>query len=314
MVRGSELYWKPMSKKCSPWLKVGVLATSAALLSTTPALANQPETFASVDYFQGRQSVPIEVEMPTGGFGNIGSPIYQGACPATFQPIVQRIVGAKAMPNWGVLVERLDDRRVLYSHNENKFFIPASNAKIFTTAAALQRLGPNATVRSQPLRNWVMTTNKRSNNSYAELLLNTVGGPGAVKAAVAELGVNPQGFRVADGSGLSRNNAATPRSLVDTLQAMYRSSNSSLFVSSMPIAGQDGTLARRMKATTAQNNVFAKTGTLRGVRALSGYANTPAHGTVVFSILANDWSRSGDNLVRAIDQLVVQINNMGACD
>jgi D-alanyl-D-alanine carboxypeptidase/D-alanyl-D-alanine-endopeptidase (penicillin-binding protein 4) len=47
---------------------------------------------------------------------------------------------------------------------------------------------------------------------------------------------------------------------------------------------------------------------------LSGYANTPAHGTVVFSILANDWSRSGDNLVRAIDQLVVQINNMGACN
>jgi len=303
-----------MIKNCRPWLKVGALAATTALLGASPAFANQPETFASVDYFQGRESVPIEVEIPAGGFGNIGSPIYQGACPATFQPIVQRIVGANAMPNWGVLVERLDDRQVLYSHNENKFFIPASNAKIFTTAAALQRLGPNATVRSQPLRNWVMTVNKSSNNGNAEVLLNTVGGPGAVKAAVAELGVNPQGFRVADGSGLSRNNAATPRSLVDTLQAMYRSSNSGLFVSSMPIAGRDGTLARRMKATPADNNVFAKTGTLRGVRALSGYSNNPTHGTIVFSILANDWSRSGDNLVRAIDQVVVQINNMGACD
>ncbi len=314
MVKVMNFIWKPMINNRRPWLKVGFIVAATTLLGTTPARADQSQTFASVDYFQGRESVPIEVEMPTGGFGNIGSPIYQGACPATFQPIVQRIVGAKAMPNWGVLVERLDDRQVLYSHNENKFFIPASNAKIFTTAAALQRLGPNATVRSQPVRNWVMTTNKRSNNNYAELLLNTVGGPGAVKAAVAELGVNPQGFKVADGSGLSRANAATPRSLVDTLQAMYRSNNSALFVSSMPIAGQDGTLARRMKATPAQNNVFAKTGTLRGVRALSGYSNNPSHGTIVFSILANDWSRTGDNLVRAIDQVVVQINNMGACN
>lgn len=303
-----------MINNCRPWLKAGVIAATTTLLGTSPVLAQQSQNFASVDYFQGRESVPIEVEMPAGGFGNIGSPIYQGACPATFQPIVQRIVGTKAMPNWGVLVERLNDRQVLYSHNENKFFIPASNAKIFTTAAILQKLGPNATVRSQPVRNWVMTTNKRSVNNYAEMLLNTVGGPGAVKAAVAELGVNPQGFKVADGSGLSRANAATPRSLVDTLQAMYHSSNSGLFVSSMPIAGQDGTLARRMKATTAQNNVFAKTGTLRGVRALSGYSNNPTHGTIVFSILANDWSRTGNNLVRAIDQVVVQINNMGACD
>jgi D-alanyl-D-alanine carboxypeptidase/D-alanyl-D-alanine-endopeptidase (penicillin-binding protein 4) len=303
-----------MINKRLPWLKSFVAAATTTVLSTAPVVANEPYTAASVDYFQGRESVPIEVELPRDNFGNFGSPIYQGSCPATLDPIVGRIVGAKAMPNWGILVEKLGDRQVLYSHNENKFFIPASNAKIFTTAAALQRLGPNATVRSQPVRNWVMTVNKRSNNGYADLLMNSVGGAGAVKAAIAELGVNPQGFKVADGSGLSRSNAATPRSLVDTLQAMYNTSNSSLFVASLPVAGQDGTLSRRMKATSAQSNVFAKTGTLKGVRALSGYLNNPTHGTIVFSILANDWSRTGNDLVRAIDQVVVQINTMGACN
>jgi D-alanyl-D-alanine carboxypeptidase/D-alanyl-D-alanine-endopeptidase (penicillin-binding protein 4) len=302
-----------MINKRLPWLKSFVAAATTTVLSTAPVLADSYAA-AGVDYFQGRESVPIEVDPPSDNFGNFGSPIYSGSCPATLDPIVKRIVGAKAMPNWGILVEKLGDRQVLYSHNDNKFFIPASNTKIFTTAAALQRLGPNATVKSQPVRNWVMTTNKRSNNSYADLLMRSVGGLGAVKSAIAELGVNPQGFKVADGSGLSRSNAATPRSLVDTLQAMYNTGNSSLFVASLPIAGQDGTLSRRLQATAAQNNVFAKTGTLKGVRALSGYLNNPTHGTLVFSILANDWSRTGNNLVRAIDQVVVQINTMGACN
>jgi D-alanyl-D-alanine carboxypeptidase/D-alanyl-D-alanine-endopeptidase (penicillin-binding protein 4) len=50
------------------------------------------------------------------------------------------------------------------------------------------------------------------------------------------------------------------------------------------------------------------------VRALSGYLNNPTHGTIVFSILANDWSRTGNDLVQAIDQVVVQINAMGPCN
>ena len=175
-----------MINKRLPWIKSLVAAATTTVLSTAPVVANEPYTAASVDYFQGRESVPIEVETPTDNFCNIGSPIYQGSCPATLEPIVGRIVGGKAMPNWGILVEKLGDRQVLYSHNENKFFIPASNNKIFTTAAALQRLGPDATVKSQSVRNWVMTTNKRSNNGYADLLMRSVGGRSKVRRVEKE--------------------------------------------------------------------------------------------------------------------------------
>ncbi|MGL5032485.1 MAG: D-alanyl-D-alanine carboxypeptidase, partial [Microcystaceae cyanobacterium] len=131
---------------------------------------------------------------------------------------------------------------------------------------------------------------------------------------LAQLGVNPSSFRIADGSGLSRSNVSTPRALVDTLRAMYSSPQGQLFVASLPVAGMNGTLTRRMRSTPAEGNVYAKTGTLTGVRALSGYINNPTYGTLVFSILANDSSRSGDAMVRGIDQVVVQMNTMGRCN
>jgi len=303
---------------------LAALSLSALTISAVPSQANEPYTRASVDYFQGRESIPLQVEpapyspapysRPSGdNLGNFGAPIYQGTCPATLQPIVERIVGKKALGKWGILVETLEGRQVLYAHNDNRHFIPASNNKIFTTAAALQRLDPGASIRSKSLYDWVMVTNKRSDNGAADGLMRHLGGPGAVKATISQLGVNPNGFRIADGSGLSRANAATPRALVDTLQAMYYTPAKDIFVTSLPVAGQNGTLRSRMRATPAEGNVYAKTGTLNGVRALSGYLTNPTHGTLVFSILANDGSRSGTALVRAIDQLVVQLNMMGPC-
>lgn len=307
-----------MNKNCQ-WLVSLLLVPLAAIASASPLRADTIYPTASVDYFQGRESIPLQVEpapqqpLPNDDYGNFGSPIYQGTCPNTLGPIVQRIIGPKALSKWGILVENLENRRVLYALNENKQFIPASNNKIFTTAAALQRLNPNTYIRSKSLSEWVMVTNKRSDNGHADSLMRYLGGPGAVKASITQLGVNPSSFRIADGSGLSRANTASPRALVDTLQAMYYTPAKDLFVASLPVAGQNGTLRSRMRATPAEGNVYAKTGTLSGVRALSGYLNNPTHGTLVFSILANDKSRSGTALVRAIDQVVVQLNMMGPC-
>ncbi|BFM40827.1 D-alanyl-D-alanine carboxypeptidase/D-alanyl-D-alanine-endopeptidase [Synechocystis sp. LKSZ1] len=304
--------------KIFPWLLSLGMASLALSINAKPSQANDYAT-APVDYFQGRESIPLEIEPPTNSlppnnnFGNFDRPLSQGSCPAILQPVIEQIVGAKAMKNWGILVETLQGRKVLYGLNENRYFIPASNNKIFTTAAALQRLDPQVTIGSKPLREWIMVINKHSDNGYAERVMRHLGGPGAVKSAITQLGVNPQSFRLADGSGLSRSNAATPRALVDTLQAMYYAPSKDLFVASLPVAGQNGTLSRRMKATPAEGNVHAKTGTLKGVRALSGYINNPTHGTLVFSILANDWSRSGTALVRAIDQVAVQLNTLGPC-
>ena len=319
-------------KKTSQWLNPLAILAVASLGWTAPSVANEAYPTAAVDYFQGKDSIPLQVEppapstiplpaipsdrppLPRDNFGNFGSPIYQGTCAANLDSVVRRIVGANYGSRWGILVEKLDTGEVLFSHNGDRGFIPASNQKIFTTAAALQRLNANTPIRSNSsLQDWVMVINKRSHNGYADSLMRYLGGPGAAKATLAQLGVDPGAFRIADGSGLSRSNTTTPRALVDTLRAMYYSPQGQLFVASLPVAGQNGTLTRRMRATPAQGNVYAKTGTLRGVRALSGYANNPTHGTLVFSILANDFSRSGDSLVRAIDQVVVQLNTMGDC-
>ncbi|MGL5033274.1 MAG: D-alanyl-D-alanine carboxypeptidase, partial [Microcystaceae cyanobacterium] len=218
-----------MNKK-SQWFNPLAVLTFASLGWAVPAVANEAYSAASVDYFRGQQSIPIEVETPAveenprGNFGNFGSPVYQGVCPANFDSIVRRIIGPDAKSRWGILVESLQDGTVLYSHNGDRTFIPASNNKIFTTAAALQRFSADTPIKSNvSLQKWVMVTNKRSHNGYADTLMRYMGGPGAAKATLAQLGVNPSSFRIADGSGLSRSNVSTPRALVDTLRAMYSS-------------------------------------------------------------------------------------------
>ncbi len=312
-------FHKPM-KKIRQWFTPLAILAATNLAWVPPSIANEDYPTASVDYFQGRESIPLTIESPDfeqspqDNFGNYGSPIYQGGCPATLDPIIHRIIGANSLNRWGILVQTLQGGQLIYSHNADRSFIPASNNKIFTTAAALQRLSPNTMIGKVSLQDWIMVTNKRSHNGYADRLMKYIGGTGAAKAALAQLGVNPQSFRLADGSGLSRANTATPRALVETLTAMYSSPGNELFVASLPVAGINGTLGRRMRQTPAEGIVYAKTGTLTGVRALSGYINHPTYGVLVFSLLVNDSSKPGATLVKQIDQVVLQLSMMNQCN
>ncbi|MEM8779453.1 MAG: D-alanyl-D-alanine carboxypeptidase [Cyanobacteria bacterium P01_G01_bin.49] len=286
------------------WLHSLVIVATTSVASTSPALANEVN-FSDTDYFQGRESLEIYVPPPENNTA--------GTCSALIQPAIDSIVG-RYQNNWGILVEKLDDGTLLYSHNADKHFIPASNNKIFTTAAALQLLSPQSKIGSKSLQSWVNTTNVLSNNYYADTLLRHIGGQQAVKRTLGELGVSPNSFRQVDGSGLSRSNVATPRALVTTLRAMYYVPNKDMFYSSLPVAGVTGTLRSRMKSTAAQGTVSAKTGTLRGVRALSGYMKHPYFGMVVFSILVNNPSVSGSYLVSSIDKVVLQLSAARPCD
>ncbi len=235
-----------------------------------------------------------------------------GTCAALIKPVVDNII-SPYQKHWGILVEKLDDGTVLYTHNADRHFIPASNNKIFTTAAALQLKSPQSKIGSKSLQSWVNVTNVRSNNYYADTLLRHIGGQQVAKNTLAKLGVDPSDFRQVDGSGLSRRNVATPRSLVTTLRAMYYTPQRDVFYTSLPVAGATGTLRNRMKGTSAQGTVYAKTGTLRGVRALSGYMKHPHFGMVVFSILANNPSVSGSSLIRSIDNIVLQLSTTRPC-
>jgi serine-type D-Ala-D-Ala carboxypeptidase/endopeptidase (penicillin-binding protein 4) len=86
--------------------------------------------------------------------GRSQSPTRGGICPADLPQQIQAIVDRPewAPSQWGIMVQRLDSqsnqRQTIYSYNGQKRFIPASNAKLFTTAAALQGLGPNYRIRT----------------------------------------------------------------------------------------------------------------------------------------------------------------------
>jgi D-alanyl-D-alanine carboxypeptidase/D-alanyl-D-alanine-endopeptidase (penicillin-binding protein 4) len=95
---------------------------------------------------------------------------------------------------------------------------------------------------------------------------------------------------IADGSGLSRYNFLTAHMLVRILRQMARDPrHAAAFEATLPIAGKDGTLERRMKGTRAENNVHAKTGTISNVRSLSGYVRTRDNELIGFSVIANNF-------------------------
>jgi D-alanyl-D-alanine carboxypeptidase/D-alanyl-D-alanine-endopeptidase (penicillin-binding protein 4) len=281
-----------------PW----AILTAATVAWATPLAAN--EISIHTDYLpEETESIEIYVPPPENNINR--------SCSVNLQTNLDNLI-KNAPQRWGIHIESLADGRVLYSHNADKYFIPASNVKLFTTAAALQRLNPEGLLRSKSIRDWINITNQRSNNYTANLLLRYLGGSSVARSSLAQIGVNPNTYRLADGSGLSRQNIATPRALVTILKVMDASPQRDIFYASLPIAGVSGTLRNRMRQTPAQGMVYAKTGTLSGVRALSGYINHPEQGLLAFSIIANNPGH-GQSLVQTIDRLVLTVTNSSPC-
>jgi D-alanyl-D-alanine carboxypeptidase/D-alanyl-D-alanine-endopeptidase (penicillin-binding protein 4) len=159
------------------------------------------------------------------------------------------------------------------------------------------------THQSPPLEDVLAGMMKPSQNQIAETLLLTVGrelrGVGTAEAGAAVVdsllrawSLPANELRMADGSGMSRYNLTSPRLLAGLLAHMDRSASREVWRASLPIAGADGTLENRMREPPLRENVVAKTGTLTGVRALSGYLTTAGGEPVAFSILLDHHLRS----------------------
>ena len=108
----------------------------------------------------------------------------------------------------------------------------------------------------------------------------------AIEALVKKKGLNPAHYQFADGSGLSLYNYVTPELLVRLLAFAYNDEALRRhLLPALPIAGEDGTLVRRLRGTKAQGNVRAKTGTVEGVSTLAGYCTAPNGHTLCFAIM-----------------------------
>ncbi len=113
-------------------------------------------------------------------------------------------------------------------------------------------------------------------------------------------------FRAEDGSGLARNTMVTPALIARLLSRMANSPQKDLWIASLPVAGEDGTLNQRLCCMT-EGRIQAKTGTLARALALSGYAESRNHGQLVFSILVNNFSAPAADVRQWIDKLAVAL-------
>ena len=186
-----------------------------------------------------------------------------------------------------------------------------------------------AAVESPPLATLLAETNQSSNNLYAEALLRLLGatnkelaannqdtakiGLATVKQTLTNLGVDPESYKLVDGSGLSRHNLVSPNAIVQTLKAMAKSPYAEYYRASLPIAGVSGTLKTRLRNTPAQGMLLAKTGTMTGVVALSGYLNAPINQPLVFSILVNQSDQSASVMRQAMDEIVLLLTRVRTC-
>lgn len=143
---------------------------------------------------------------------------------------------------------------------------------------------------------------KLSNNNHAEALTKAMGtlkghpgnwadGLSYTKAYLRHFGVGMKRIRLVDGSGLSRSDKLTPRAVAKVLYGVQHASWFSAFYDALPVAGNHkrmvgGSLRHRMNGTRAANNAHAKTGSLTGVTALSGYVRGRDGRRYVFSMIS----------------------------
>lgn len=168
-------------------------------------------------------------------------------------------------------------------------------ARVTTGSADPTEDAPLAILESPTMGALAASTNVPSDNFYAETLLKLLGarvgtgGTTAAGAAVVRATVKPFGIAptVMDGSGLSRADRTSPRELVGLLSGMSAQPAFATFRGSLPVPGRTGTLRTRMRGTAAVRRCQAKTGTLRGVSALSGYCTTAKGTLLAFSLMEN---------------------------
>jgi serine-type D-Ala-D-Ala carboxypeptidase/endopeptidase (penicillin-binding protein 4) len=172
-----------------------------------------------------------------------------------------------------------------------------------------------ASYESKPMLEDVRVVNKVSQNLHAEILLRLLGrergaagtiegGLEVLRGFLTQAGIASDQYIFYDGSGLSRQNLVTPHAIVQLLRYASIQPWGAAFKSTFPVSGVDGSLSDRLNAPRLQRRILGKTGSLGGVKTLSGYATTDSGETVVFSVLSNNSNLPAKRVTDTIDQVV----------
>jgi serine-type D-Ala-D-Ala carboxypeptidase/endopeptidase (penicillin-binding protein 4) len=172
------------------------------------------------------------------------------------------------------------------------------------------------TYNSPILKDLARECNFHSINLYAEAFLKT---PSVLlnlgndnDAAIKGLkqiwqtkSVKLDGLKMKDGSGLSPANGITPNNMTDVLKAMYLEKSFNAYYESIPIVGVSGTVLNLAKKTRAVGNVRAKSGSIDGVRAYSGYFTARNGEMMCFSMMLNKYNSDFGSATLELEKLIV---------
>ncbi|MGB9409442.1 MAG: D-alanyl-D-alanine carboxypeptidase/D-alanyl-D-alanine-endopeptidase [Terracidiphilus sp.] len=187
-----------------------------------------------------------------------------------------------------------------------------------TVAAPLEGLKVLAAHVSVPVAQDITLTNKVSQNLHAELLLRLLGkvhgadgsfeeGTRVVRQFLIDAGVDDGDFFFYDGSGMSPDDRIAPRAYTQLLAYASRQTWGAAWRDTFPVAGVDGTLSDRFTNSPLKGHLWAKTGTLNEVNALSGYLTAASGKTLAFSILVNGHRPGSNAELQAIDRIAEAI-------
>ena len=162
---------------------------------------------------------------------------------------------------------------------------------------------------SAPMHALLSLANTESHNFTAEVLLRQASDAWEVNQAshaamrwMRQQNLPIQGLRVADGSGLSRRNRVTSQTLAALLLRMNQHPLSAYYRASMAIAGQRGTLRNYFRGTSLQGRFHGKTGTLTGVRSVSGFLDT-RDGVRFVSMISNGAGSPNSTIGRVLQSV-----------
>jgi D-alanyl-D-alanine carboxypeptidase/D-alanyl-D-alanine-endopeptidase (penicillin-binding protein 4) len=173
--------------------------------------------------------------------------------------------------------------------------------------------------QSPPLETIIERANKESVNLYCEALLRSVGekrlgvatreaGIRVVREVWEDRGIDFSGANMSDGSGLSLENAISGYMLAQVARKMYVDQKyKSAFFNSLAVAGQDGTLAYLLKGTEAEGRIWAKSGSMKGVRSYTGFARGDSGKLYAFSMIANDFACSSSAMRKKFERLMLSL-------